>query len=681
MKKIFAFFSVLFLFLFSSPFMLSAQMSGEYTLGDTTCDFSTFYDAVSAVNSEGISGDIKFLVKPGDYGTTGVYNLTNPDNYTITFEYDGTENDSAVIHHLEVTESNHIVFSKFVMFPSEYQSSPCVEVLHSDSFKLSECTVYSVDGNNYDPALVTIKYYYEGPNYIANVEKCSILAKSKAVTTIAKGKITFNDNILKGEIKIGYQPWSHFINNTIYLTDEDFRAEEVRNNIFYPGTTNYIHVIANLLYNNIFYVAATLQSGHVTGNTFYGNISMAHLSGVKITDNKFYGNLKTVYCHGTKIRNNYLYGRCDLISDGTIFGNNFVFDTVRFTQGPGQLIYHNNFGYNAYLEMNYNSGRVINNNLSYTNILQPSVTVVKNNNYIHQNSSHNHYLGESPCFYNPGYLSDSVLYATNPALTGKGVKPLSHFKYDIDSVLRKNPPAIGANEICFQWESDTVTLTCDDSLCLDLCTDTLINQYWSPTNLFADSTAPRQVVHPDSALTVYLKNFDGTVSDSLYLDMNEVRPVAYAEYTINGLIVTFDNQSICAGRSEWHFGDGESSFEESPQHRYPSPGTYQCNLKVSNTVGSAYYSMYLILDNTAGNNAPAMDIHPNPAADIVKIQSPESITRLVLYNIEGKTVLELKPTNPHLIQTDISALQPGTYLLRITTPDKTYSRIIIKKEY
>ncbi|MCB0376151.1 MAG: PKD domain-containing protein, partial [Sinomicrobium sp.] len=60
------------------------------------------------------------------------------------------------------------------------------------------------------------------------------------------------------------------------------------------------------------------------------------------------------------------------------------------------------------------------------------------------------------------------------------------------------------------------------------------------------------------------------------------RPVAQFAYNGSakaGAVIQFDNQSEKADTYEWDFGDGNSSTEEAPKHRYKHSGIYAVRLK------------------------------------------------------------------------------------------------------
>jgi len=67
-------------------------------------------------------------------------------------------------------------------------------------------------------------------------------------------------------------------------------------------------------------------------------------------------------------------------------------------------------------------------------------------------------------------------------------------------------------------------------------------------------------------------------------------PVADFTYTINGLTVTFIDQSYDPDGYivswDWDFGDGSTSTQQNPIHTYISEGTYNVNLTVTDNEGA-----------------------------------------------------------------------------------------------
>ncbi|NOY48984.1 MAG: PKD domain-containing protein [Chlorobi bacterium] len=668
----------------------TAQLSGEYSLGNPESDFKSFADAISALKSEGLGGDVTFKVVAGNYNNVSVIDVENPDNNNIEFVYYGAENDSAVIvGRLKVFRTAHVTFNNFTIYPSENQDYSCIWSDESPYFQLLGCNILNLFNNSfdYDEALIKIEYPWEGPYLVTNIDSCKIVSEQQTFYIGgSKGSSWFRHNTIYGgivnkSVKNRFSQYRHFIDNVFYASTNDFVAtgQSFHSNTFYYDGI-YTFALQGNLYFNTFYCNVNVRAGDIIGNVFNGSVELDWLNNANFYNNFVHGRLSSTFSNGIKIKNNYLYENCDINNDNTIFGNNFVFDTVDFSHGPGQMIFHNNFSEEAYLEMNYTGGAIKNNNISNMNIWQPSVTTIENNNFIRLGHGNVSTYGSSAHFYDPLYLADSSLYASSPALIGKGGKKNSNFKYDIDSVLRKNPSTIGANEICFNWQLSDIEIKCSDSLCLDLCLDTLENMYWSPSRLFSDSTSTNPTIYPENSTMVYLMSGQGQELDSLKIKVGSSPPIASATYSNEGLLVSFENLSICGDTFLWEFGDGESSGEESPVHEYREYGTYQCNLKVSNEIADDYFAM-LIEIVTIGENQDlnkTMSIFPNPVTSDISIKSDVPFDELRIYDSHGTLVYNELTGNTKYYKINVRYLENGFYIIGLKTREGvTYRKFTI----
>jgi hypothetical protein len=72
------------------------------------------------------------------------------------------------------------------------------------------------------------------------------------------------------------------------------------------------------------------------------------------------------------------------------------------------------------------------------------------------------------------------------------------------------------------------------------------------------------------------------------------------------------------------------------------------------------------------------DVFPNPASETITVLLPEveSGASLILYNAEGRKVIEQKISNSSF-QLDIKALKKGNYLLKIMNGDYTANKKIV----
>ncbi len=82
------------------------------------------------------------------------------------------------------------------------------------------------------------------------------------------------------------------------------------------------------------------------------------------------------------------------------------------------------------------------------------------------------------------------------------------------------------------------------------------------------------------------------ISDYVYIKPPVARfDVAYTCDT--PYVRSFTDRSLAPQTFAWKFGDGTTSTEQSPQHTYPAPGTYNASLHVTN--GSCYDDVFYIV--------------------------------------------------------------------------------------
>jgi len=666
-----------------------SQLSGTYTLGDPDSDYLTFSDAVNDIKTQGLQGDVEFLVKPGTYNNISINDIENPNAFNIRFAYNQTIGDSAqIIGRLEFFNTSNVEFSNFFITPALGQHNSCVEINMSSFITFSECKIINIQNVEFDnyEALIKLSFPWEGPYYAVNINNCEINSIQNTILYSGKkGSVWFVDNSITGIIKdrYGYVK-KHYNNNLFYLTDSDFAitSQYFHGNIFYSEYISYLTIQGELI-NNVFYTSVNMATDDALNNIFHGSASVIYCNNANITKNVFKGNFNSLYSHGIRIRNNVFYDNVNLNNDNTSFGNNLVFGSVEFSHGPGQLIYNNNFKTSSLLKLFYTGGRLRNNNLGNLYIEQSNISAwqIDHNNFINLGDGNVCCYGDQPYFQNPMYKTDTLLYATNPILIGKGGNNHPKFKYDIDSVLRKEPCTIGANEICFDWEVNEININCSDSLQLDLCLDTLENMYWSPAYLFDDTTSTNPLIFPDDSTTIYLHDYDGTILDSLIINTTAIQPITKVTYLREGLTVSFNNKSFCADTYLWNFGDGNTSTEKSPTHTYEMNGSYQCTLKISNYLGDAYWAVLLnvVSVNETLVEPKGLIVFPNPANNYISVKSIREISNIRLYNIKGELLYKRVTNNDRQVTVDVKSLPTGLYLIKVQTGNTINSLLFSKQ--
>lgn len=156
-----------------------------------------------------------------------------------------------------------------------------------------------------------------------------------------------------------------------------------------------------------------------------------------------------------------------------------------------------------------------------------------------------------------------------------------------------------------------------------------------------------------------------------------VMPEALFNYTKQNLQVEFTNLSENYDSLLWDFGDGNTSSLENPIHEFTENGSYTVSLEVYKCDSVDLYTETIYVENLSIEDFDTLSfsIYPNPTADILYIQVPESAktTSVQILDIQGKEIA--KPANSDKI--NVSNLNPGLYFLLIKhSNQKQYFRFV-----
>lgn len=144
-----------------------------------------------------------------------------------------------------------------------------------------------------------------------------------------------------------------------------------------------------------------------------------------------------------------------------------------------------------------------------------------------------------------------------------------------------------------------------------------------------------------------------------------IEPMAAFSFVINGLDVTFTNESEHDFEWLWNFGDGNSSSSENPNYTYASAGIYSVEL-------IAYYCdrsdtiEYSINTSALSVNELKDDflIYPNPSnTGLVKISNLNGDDDIEIYTMDGKLLNTIKADS----QTMELYLPSGSYVVKTKT--------------
>ncbi len=504
MKKIFL------VFLFSSILFLTqksfAQLSGTYTIGGVSPDFARISIAYSAMVSQGISGPVVFNIRPGIYNDSivGTYIAGASNINTITFQSENHDSSSVIINSTSVsffyTSSN----LEYYIFKQITLNSGVDGFDELRNINIINCNIHCTSNAFY------LEYGYDT---VINSFISGVMTQSTP-----NSPIYFYHNTTDGAI---YFSRSIFLNNTLLGGDSCIMSLQnsiIKNNIMECGTD--IFNGAPIIEDNEFYYTAQL---HGIGTTVQPSI---------VVHNKMYEGMEADYCSGTIFDGNLILEGLDNgigLSDSVLVCNNFIFGEFEISYFHYSKIVSNNFSpSSSFLYMwgcYYDSVR--NNNFS-----QPvyqyfdSACKIFQNNYYPASGSDSVQTN-----FNPEYNDTSDLHAHNLHLIGIG-GTLPYVRYDIDSVLRKKPPTMGANEICLS--GDTFNLACGDSVPLVMCNapDTG-NFIWTPSVGLNNSTIASPIASP-SINTLYkvVETLSG-YSDSVYVKVIPFNPAFFRDTSVS----------------------------------------------------------------------------------------------------------------------------------------------------
>lgn len=172
--------------------------------------------------------------------------------------------------------------------------------------------------------------------------------------------------------------------------------------------------------------------------------------------------------------------------------------------------------------------------------------------------------------------------------------------------------------------------------------------------------------------TITVNNCTATTNSIIIT--GEQPPHALFTYDINYLTVTFQNLSN-GNAFEWHFGDGNISYQTHPIHTYDTAGTYLVTLIALNECGSDTTSAFITVNEPIRiiDHSSVCVLYPNPASQYLCISCNEhNIEYTEILSTLGNVIIQhsAEPfSNTKPICIPVNTLKPGYYLLRIFSKD------------
>ena len=161
-------------------------------------------------------------------------------------------------------------------------------------------------------------------------------------------------------------------------------------------------------------------------------------------------------------------------------------------------------------------------------------------------------------------------------------------------------------------------------------------------------------------------------------------PDVKADYTFSFVAneVLFFNVSENADSYVWDFGDGTSSVLKNPSHEYSTTGSYNVKLISKKCVDDDSKIQTVNIGTTSIENAVNKNrilLYPNPAADVLYIETTGEYEEIVIMNIAGKTIKKFTNNNDSLASLDIQDLNAGIYFVSIRNGTQSICSKFCKK--
>ncbi|MEZ5043479.1 MAG: PKD domain-containing protein [Saprospiraceae bacterium] len=162
-----------------------------------------------------------------------------------------------------------------------------------------------------------------------------------------------------------------------------------------------------------------------------------------------------------------------------------------------------------------------------------------------------------------------------------------------------------------------------------------------------------------------------------------LRPNPSFSFTIDGLSVSFQNNSSEANRYNWSFGDGNNSNEGNPTHIYTAPGLYDVSLNAQNQYcGLAISQSVFLKPNATDEPAPTASwvAYPNPFTNELFLLDKSGMIgdhiHFQLYNDLGQ--LKQQGTFVQQLSLSTTTLSAGIYWIKMSQEGKVVWRKIVK---
>ena len=200
--------------------------------------------------------------------------------------------------------------------------------------------------------------------------------------------------------------------------------------------------------------------------------------------------------------------------------------------------------------------------------------------------------------------------------------------------------------------------------------------------------------NPDEVvLVVMLHNATtGVIANAYELPLEaDILTADFSADVVNGvapLEVNFSDETQGGNITDWSWdfdNDGiEDSNEQNPSFTFVTGGSYSVSLTVTNDTENTFTQVMtnfihagtVGLDEISESN---FKCYPNPAQDVINIQSVANLNSIKLYNVSGQLVYSNDRNASKLHTIDISTFDNGVYFMELSTDEETSTiKIVIE---
>jgi len=717
------------------------QLSDTLVIGPSPSDdYPTFTAAVSALNAQGINGNVVFDVKPGVYNEQISINQIAGSGPAAAITFRAQDNDSTSVvlqYPSSASSGNNYVIR---LNAADYCTFDKMTIKRTDTLKY--CQVIELYGNARKNTFSNC--IIEGNANPVNTQLISTVVGSN--NTGFKSYNKFLNNIIKnGSVGLSFTGQSNSSPDSCLL---------IRNNKFINQSLKGIHlfahrfayidgneVVTNTVFNN--YCGMFFQNANDTMRLLSNKISLSTGDGMSFNNcnetaaaniliaNNFISIGGNSNAHGIYILNSKnlyvlhnsiniyntvtIYGACIHINGSTTSNLN-IKNNVLVNAGTGQgYVYYVSGTTGAPLaEVDYNA-LFINSGQWIGYWKTSGITTLANWRTASSGDAHSFIA-------NPGFVSNTDLHASNPLIDGAGTPSLNPFiiTRDIDGDVRNagapdngadelagndlgvtfiKPPAAGGycvNQLfspeVYVANYGTIAFSGTIPLyykidALPLISDTMPNTLIAPGDsvLFTFSTPAMLTasgIHKLLAGTGVSSDIVMTNDTSSRMVMAVTFPETSFTYSINDLEVSFTNTSVSGYTYLWNFGDGNTSIDEDPVHTYANIGNYAVMLKTTNACGSDSITQNLALLGTAElPENSGISIFPNPVSDLLKVTLENGLPEMgtiSIYSGTGMLLYKNDVTNNRQIVIDMADMPGSIYFVVLQIDKKLFYKKVLK---